>query len=100
MTQCQMDMGHVSDKLALMTKWLDHLRENGADENRPYCMFATDFLRGISTSKQVATGHVCVFPWIPTVNKVLEAEAVRRGHPPLQTTHLLMICIMLQSSQQ
>ncbi|DBA78406.1 TPA: hypothetical protein ACH3X2_007903 [Trebouxia sp. C0005] len=85
MTQCQMDMGHVSDKLTQMTRWADQLRENGAEEYRSYCMFATAFLRGISTSKQIATGHVCAFPWIPTVYKLLEAEAVRRGHPPMQT---------------
>ncbi len=28
---------------------------------------------------------MCAFPWIPTVNKLLKAEAVRTGHPPMQT---------------
>ena len=50
MTQYQMDMGHVSDKLTQMTKWSDHLRENGAEEYRSYCMFATAFLRGVCFS--------------------------------------------------
>ena len=32
----------------------------------------------------MATGQVCAFPWVPTVHKLVEAEAVRRGFPPLQ----------------
>ncbi len=43
MTQCQMDMGHANDKLTQMTKWSDHLRENGAEEYRSFCMFCDSF---------------------------------------------------------
>lgn len=32
----------------------------------------------------MATGHVCAFPWLHAANKLLEAEAVRRGFPPMQ----------------
>lgn len=32
----------------------------------------------------MATGHVCAFPWLHAINKMLEAEAVRRGFPPMQ----------------
>ncbi len=38
----------------------------------------------INTSKQLATGQVCAYPWLHAVNKMLEAEAVRRGEPPMQ----------------
>jgi len=39
----------------------------------------------IHTSKQLAVAQVCGFPWLPAVNKMLEAEAVRRGEPPMRT---------------
>ena len=39
----------------------------------------------ITTTKQLGTGMVCAFPWMPAINKLVEAEAVRQGEPPMQT---------------
>ena len=39
----------------------------------------------INTAKQLATAQVCAYPWMPGLTKMIEAEAVRRGHPPMQT---------------
>ncbi len=47
MTGCKMDMSHASDKLAEMTKWSDHLRENGAEEYRTYMQLSTVYYRGV-----------------------------------------------------
>ena len=38
----------------------------------------------VATSKQFASGQVCAFPWLPAINKLTEAEAVRRGELPMQ----------------
>ena len=38
----------------------------------------------ISTTKQLCTGMVVGFPWLPAINKLVEAEGVRRGEPPMQ----------------
>ena len=38
----------------------------------------------ISTTKQLCTGMVVGFPWLPAINKLVEAEGVRRGESPMQ----------------
>lgn len=56
MTQNKVDMSHVSDKLSQMTSWSLEMKENGAEEYRVYCMFATAFLRGVCF---FSTDHAC-----------------------------------------
>ena len=38
----------------------------------------------INTAKQMATAQVCAYPWLAALTKMMEAEGVRRGHPPMQ----------------
>ena len=47
MTQCKVDMSHVSDKFSAMTQWSDQLRENGLEEYRTYLPYASIFYRGV-----------------------------------------------------
>lgn len=44
----------------------------------------TEFVVQINTAKQLATAQVCAYPWLPGLTKMMEAEAVRRGYPPMQ----------------
>ncbi|DBA95502.1 TPA: hypothetical protein ACH3X3_013360 [Trebouxia sp. C0006] len=85
MTCYKIDESHVSDKVTQLTQWSEQLRENAAEEHQSYKQFSSAFYRGIHTSKQLAVAQVCGFPWLPAVNKMLEAEAVRRGEPPMRT---------------
>ena len=48
MSQCRVDMNHVSDKFASMTKWSDQLRENALEEYRVYLQNGCIFYRGVS----------------------------------------------------
>ena len=82
MTQYQMDMGHVSDKLTRMTKWSDHLRLNGAEEYRSYCMFATAFLRGVCFSF-IQKAYCCP--------PCLYGQSLSHSTPP--PLQLMMLCI-------
>ena len=48
MSHSKVDMSHVSDKFAAMTKWSDQLRENGLEEYRVYLQNGSIFYRGVS----------------------------------------------------
>ena len=48
MSQIQVDMCHVSDKLTEMTKWSEQLKEVGASEYRSYMQLVSAFIRGVS----------------------------------------------------
>ena len=45
MSQCRVDMSHVSDKFAAMTKWSDQLREKALEEYRDYLQHGSIFYR-------------------------------------------------------
>lgn len=76
MSQCKIDMSHVSEKFSAMSKWSYQLRENGFEEYRAYLQYAYIFYRGVGRALLQCLRRHAVLCWLwPTLYRPVTASS-------------------------